>query len=679
MAEAINPDWLNQTISLLDMALSLIKNSANNASTALDAASDAFSAITKEVNALGQSFNKAATPHEKINALMNSSIGQYALLAFRLNNINTSVYGATEAFTSINSTIDATKNAFEKMLRFGQSFVGLIPVVGKLINTKLLDKFALVLNFATETIKFQIDAAQKVTNAFLDISKTGATFGGSMNEFAALSARIGVPMQLLAKVTKENVENLSKFGARIEIGAGLIFNSAKKIFNGNSNLNDQVLAMYGSFEDLSEGVANYYSLLTQTGVRITRNLMEEKEKSGEVQNYLIAQKQLTALTGKSAKALKEAEEKRRNELDYSMKANRLANKDAQNNLQTGMELITKIFGQEAGDVAKEFFATGGNLYTKTAIEFAGVNVDAFKSIQKVIGTIDTDRTTFEKGVGEFFKANAPAFIANAKLGEELFSLNRAANNSLLTTLGNVNVSIVANANFLQNAAALFENLRIEREKVQEGKPQIDAATQAFLNSTRMTLERQLEIDKAIFKNIAGLDKLTEKFFDLQSEMIRFQSEMFRTVKDIIPTITDITSDLGKVIVNFGAGLLNITDKIQENIIRSSAPTTPAAPAAPTTPTPTPAASTTPTPAASTPPAASTAAPRATGGIAAGPTLVGEDGTEAVIPLEKGPIPLNIDWRPLVSIMNQQVSNLEDIKGLLENTQSIQKNILEATY
>ena len=178
MAEAINPDWLNQTISLLDIALSFLKNSANNASTALDAASDAFSAITKEVNALGQSFNKAATPHEKINALMNSSIGQYALLAFRLNNINTSVYGATEAFTSINSTIDATKNAFEKMLRFGQSFVGLIPVVGKLINTKLLDKFALVLNFATETIKFQIDAAQKVTNAFLHISKTGATFGG---------------------------------------------------------------------------------------------------------------------------------------------------------------------------------------------------------------------------------------------------------------------------------------------------------------------------------------------------------------------------------------------------------------------------------------------------------------------------------------------------------------------
>lgn len=670
---------LNENVGLIENIKVLTEKVTKLIETLGGAGAPLAKEFLREIEALSNKLAGANDLQEQMNIVLDDSIGKYGLLALRLNNINTSVYGATEAFTSIIPVIDSSKLAFDRLLKLSGQLVSLVPGIGNFLSSKVLNTFGIALNFATETIKFQIEAAQKVTNAFLDMSKVGATFGGSMEEFAAMSSLINVPMQLLAKVTKDNMENLSKLGLTAEQASSTIFQSSMKIFKGGSSLNDQVLAMYGSFEDLSAGVADYYALLSQTGVRITKNLIEEREKSGAVQNYLIAQKELTTMTGKSSKALKEAEEKRRNELDYSLKASRLANKDAQDNLQKGIELITQIFNQEAGDAAKEFFATGGNIYSEAGRRLAAMAPDALRSIQSIIGNIDTDRATFEARVSTFFKENKDMILANARAGEDVYSINRAANNESLKILGNVNSAVLKSASLLENLPTIFEKLREIRQvgEEREGRPKIDDATQAFLNSTRLTLERQLEIDQAVFKNIAGLDRLTSNFFVLQTEMINFQSEMFRTIRDAIPDLAKFQGEVTQIFAKGLAGALGV-------LVSESAPAKPGTPTqsgipAPTTPTPASTPTPPPTPEPTGSAATKPASPRATGGIATGPTLVGEAGIEAVIPLEKGPIPLNIDWRPLVSIMNQQVSNLEDIKDLLEDTQTIQKDILAATY
>jgi hypothetical protein len=71
--------------------------------------------------------------------------------------------------------------------------------------------------------------------------------------------------------------------------------------------------------------------------------------------------------------------------------------------------------------------------------------------------------------------------------------------------------------------------------------------------------------------------------------------------------------------------------------------------------------------------------RADGGLTYGPTLVGEDGTEAVIPLKGGNIPLKIDFRELVAAMDMQKNLTAELLDEIKLTRGVQERILNASY
>lgn len=71
--------------------------------------------------------------------------------------------------------------------------------------------------------------------------------------------------------------------------------------------------------------------------------------------------------------------------------------------------------------------------------------------------------------------------------------------------------------------------------------------------------------------------------------------------------------------------------------------------------------------------------RADGGLTAGPTVAGERGTEAVIPLKGGAIPLKVDLSELVSVMRDQVALTREVLDSIESSNSTQEKILQASY
>jgi hypothetical protein len=103
--------------------------------------------------------------------------------------------------------------------------------------------------------------------------------------------------------------------------------------------------------------------------------------------------------------------------------------------------------------------------------------------------------------------------------------------------------------------------------------------------------------------------------------------------------------------------------------RAEAAAAPAAPAAPA-----PAAPATP-PAA---PAASATPALANGGITNGPSLAGEAGPEAVIPLKNGSIPLDINLGEMVSALREQTDISRDLLDAMRDSKDIQQKILYAT-
>jgi DNA repair exonuclease SbcCD ATPase subunit len=68
-----------------------------------------------------------------------------------------------------------------------------------------------------------------------------------------------------------------------------------------------------------------------------------------------------------------------------------------------------------------------------------------------------------------------------------------------------------------------------------------------------------------------------------------------------------------------------------------------------------------------------------GGIAAEPTIVGENNQpEAVIPLARGSIPLNINFDPMLRILEQQREYLEEILSATEDNSDYLERIYHAT-
>ena len=64
--------------------------------------------------------------------------------------------------------------------------------------------------------------------------------------------------------------------------------------------------------------------------------------------------------------------------------------------------------------------------------------------------------------------------------------------------------------------------------------------------------------------------------------------------------------------------------------------------------------------------------RASGGVVNKPVIAGEDGPEAIIPLAKGNVPLDIDWTPMTRAMYELIDKVQE-------GNDINDRILKASY
>lgn len=635
---------------------------------------------------------------EAFNKVLKTDIGQYAQLAFRLTAVNSSIYGTTEAFTAVIPVIDAVKGTFDRLLGFASKFVNALPL-GPISAAarQSLQLFSAGIGFLTDTLKFQIESAQKLTNSFLDIAKNGATFSASLVNFATFAREVNVPMQLLSKITKDNLENFNKLGLNVQDSSKAVIRQADAIFR-STNKTDQALAiLYGGLEGLTETVGDFATLLAQEGTVINENTLQVRLQSGSVQEYLLRQRELTALTGQSSKALKEAEEKRRNELDYTLKMSRLTSDTAKLNVQEGISLISKMFGTQAGDVAKEFFATDGNLYSLTARQFSAVNAEAMEAIQNVLGGVNLNVEGFRNRYSNFFAVNADRFRAVAESTESIAEVNRAANNTILGMQVDVGKNILASQTMMTNATALLKTITDARNEILDPTKPIVAESAAFLVSLRAVMDNQKLLDQEIMKSMGNMGTITTAFLKLQTSFVQFQGEIFRDLLSLVDEADKLAGSGTKFAVEFGAQLSDkIATKLNEmfglaiqgpaalerdltNEPRSQPPDTlPSGPISITAAEPLPvriveSPEPVSTPDTNNPPG------RAAGGVTTGPSLAGENGPEAVIPLKYGDIPLKIDWTALTSVMQRQAELTEELVSEVRDSKNVQEKILAATY
>jgi hypothetical protein len=139
-------------------------------------------------------------------------------------------------------------------------------------------------------------AADDVVKQFNTVSQTGATFGGSISNFAKSASEAGMTMDQFASIIKQNAGAMTAFGGTSEAGAANFARVSKQLRSTSSDL----YALGYSTQDINNGLAKYGDLLKQQGLQGKKS---NSELAQGAKSYLKEMDLLAKVTGEERSKL----------------------------------------------------------------------------------------------------------------------------------------------------------------------------------------------------------------------------------------------------------------------------------------------------------------------------------------------------------------------------------------
>ena len=340
------------------------------------------------------------------------------------------------------------------------------------------------------------------------------------------------------------------------------------------------------------------------------DLNNQAANSKGLREYLRTTKELSDITGKRASQLKSEEDARRNELAYNLKIGRLGD-DAKRNVTEGMAVATKLFGTQGAKFAQEFFATEGKVVSPESLRFQAMMPEAAAAIAEMVNVTGESKDQYRARIGSYLDANKEVFQQIAKDYEALAEINYGANNPILTAMTGVGTSLQNSAGLINNINDLFKKAKDEAAAADRGA---DPITKTIQDAEKIRLDNQLAIDKIVKENFSKMTGMIDILGKIQLMQVEVSGKIIDLVTKVLPG-------------------------------GNSTPTGSAMPPLPR---------------------------NATGGVTNGPAIAGEDGPEAIIPLAKGNVPLDIDWTPMTRAMYELIDKVQE-------GNDINDRILKASY
>lgn len=582
--------------------------------------------------------------------------------------VSLGLYSAKDAFTSLTPTLEFASKTFQNLttalgdLASGVSILGFSfgdapKGLAKFVNTGV--------DFAVTLASQQLQFAQNVANSFASISASGIMFSGSVTEMANAASASGQTLNRMTEFVAKNNQVLSGLGGNLAQTATNLLLMGRNIGQNNQAL----LVSYGSYEALNDGIAQYVNLQRQLGYVDINNQTKLTQGATE---YLIRQRELTALTGKRADQLAAEEQRRRLEVDYALKQSRLSEAQ-QKNVEATMQIAGRI-SPAAEAYIKEYFATNGRVVSKEALTFQAMNQQVAKTLTDTLaGATTMDASEFRKNTASILQQNAPALMAFAKSMEELASINRAAMNPILTQQAEAAAGILSNMNLFKDATKLFA--QAEKDAAAARAPVTDDKTKGIADAIEKLVTNQRDLDRLAAESIPRMKVFVDAGYLVQKSVI----ELSDTTAEVISELSKgAAADVQKLRIAVEK-LLNtkFNDRSPNNTSASgpsvSDETNAGDPEAQSS-----------VPNFNDPPRSSPGQTRSTtvppssmpqnayGGVANEPSIAGEDGPEAIIPLAKGNVPLDIDWTPMVRALYELIDRVEQ-------GNDINERILKASY
>jgi hypothetical protein len=285
----------------------------------------------KSIDGIGDAADKAGDRVEELGKRSKSG-------AQKVGEFTGAVIGLASAMTDMISDFASMGNSLTSAARTFNS----IPVVGGVLS----GVFGAV-----------AQAAEGQLKAYQDLSSVGATFGGSMSAMTAAASGAGLTVEQFSNIVKGNAETMMLLGGTTEAGAKRFAELSKTM--RSSGLNDQLLRMGYSTEQINGGMAGYLNILGKTGALQNMTTQQIAQSSAGYLKDLDALAKITGSTREEKQKEQEALMK-----DAQVRA-AMAGMDA--DAQKQMMAYITSFPKEQQAAIKDMIATG-NITSEEALK-----------------------------------------------------------------------------------------------------------------------------------------------------------------------------------------------------------------------------------------------------------------------------------------------------------------------
>jgi hypothetical protein len=442
-----------------------------------------------------------------------------------LTSLTATIYGADKAFSSVIPTLSFITNTFTKSVTAAGTVLSGFSVRGLSFgraSEAAAAGVAATAEILSDVIKFQIESAQKVSDQFQELTKVGATFGGSIGRMGAVAAELRIPLLQFGKVITGNIESLSKLGGSITDAGLRIVTFGMDLYDNE----DSLVALYGGIENISAGAADFMALQASIGKGVTTDNVAQRNA---IKEYLIRQKELTAITGQSADAAKKAEEERRRDLAYQMKVSRMST-EAQANVSEAFGIAQTKFGDEASQYLKEFIRTQGKVTDPAMIAFAAGNQEVARTMEMFANNINLGKNEFRRTYAGFIKSNIDSYRGFAESIEDLAELPPSLMNNFVQTQTKTGAQLINSMGYFEDVQASVE--RMIQEGTQLRGAVSDPATKTFVDAERDRAKIQREIDSTVLTNMQNIGGTIRYLNDMTLSIVKTQKSVNELLEDL---------------------------------------------------------------------------------------------------------------------------------------------------
>ena len=628
-----------------------------------------------------------------------------------LGSFTAQLYSSSTAFDSAKISLDAFGDLFKTVTKVIADSLGPFQKLFGIGNVfkNIADAGA---DIAINALKNRIEQARVITDVFQSVGKAGATFGGSLGVLTEAAGKSGINLQEFGRFVSGNLQNLVGFGQTVSQSSSAIARLGNQVAANDSAL----LALKGSYGELAASAAEYMALQRQVGVT---ERTENIQTVNSVRNYIRLQNELSEITGRSVAEQRRAEEQRRQVAAYQMAASKLEG-DQRNNLMAVMALFDNM-GPDMASAMQEFFANNGQMINAQNITFATMNKELFDMGVAMLGTIKQPTEQFKTSMASTAASFVPAIRAQQGALDQAGFLQLSGSRvggDVVAMLGRTTASMIPFLNNIEKLPEIIAKLTAEG-----GRSVGDTTTKTLADAIKTQNDMKMELDKLALENIKTLPQIiratgviAEKLIKAEMGVSEFVNLFITPDTGLIPQMKKFKEKMENTIRTMfgdtaggrlGPGPLNRSQielattseletrkteiaSLQTQIKNSIDELTGAITQRETT--------------GQEKPGLEAEIARLSqqlaqlrleqgaidkrlrnppgqqeGGIAAEPTIVGENNQpEAVIPLARGSIPLNINFDPMLRIMEQQREYLEEILSATEDNSDYLERIYHAT-